>query len=103
MSDSNLAIEHSIEGRELPMDQPIVCDECHARLREGQPITVAANQHGEVWRIGDLWCAVCAPRPSESDADRLVEGDVGLVSVAREQRHYPVVVGATVVEELIRA
>ena len=104
MSDSKLAIERAVTGIELPMDSPIVCDDCHARLREGQPITVGATRHdGEVWRIGELWCAVCAPRPSESDADRIVEGDVGIVSDVREQSHYPVLVRATVVEELVRA
>jgi hypothetical protein len=105
MSDSKLQIERAVTGIELPMDQPIVCDVCHARLREGQPITVGVTRHNDegVWRMGLLWCPVCAPAPGESNADRLVEGDVGIVSDAREQAHYPVLVRATVVEELIRA
>ena len=105
MSDSKLAIARAVEGIELPMDQPIVCDVCHVRLREGQPITVGVTRHNDegVWRMGLLWCPVCAPAPSECNADRLVEGDVGIVSNVNNQRHYPVVVQAAVVEELVRA
>ena len=103
-TDSKLAIERAVEGVELPMDSPIVCDSCHARLREGQPIAVGVTRHyGGVYRIRKLWCVVCAPTPSESGADRLVEGDVGIVTDTQAQRHYPVVVRATVVEELVRA
>lgn len=104
MNQTTAAIENSLEGRELPQDQPVRCRDCHARLREGEPVTVAANQHEGVWRLSDVWCAPDAPVPWSHDTDDvLVEGDIGLVSDVRNQRHYPVVVRATLLNGRRRA
>lgn len=97
MTPSNLAIERALTGIELPHDEPVRCADCGARLREGQPITASANCHGDVWRYGQIWCAGCAPRPWKHDAaDVLVEGSLAVVSDVRRQRHYSVVIDATV-------
>ena len=102
MSDSKLTIERAVTGIELPRGEPIACADCGAPLREGQPVTAEAD-HAGVWRPGECWCPTCAPRPSEVDADRLAEADIGIIADARNQRHYSVLVRVTVVEELVRA
>jgi hypothetical protein len=96
---SRVAIERQISGVELPHDQPIRCCECGARLREGALVTVAATEHsGGVYRLGNVWCASDGPVPWEydGDGDVLAEGSLGLASDARDQRHYPVLVEAAV-------
>jgi hypothetical protein len=110
MSVSRLAIERAITGVELPHDQPIRCCECGTRLREGALVTVAATEHdGGVWRLGDVWCAGDGPVPwdhdADADADVLAEGSLGLASDSRDQRHYPILVRAAVLngEQVVRA
>ena len=100
---SKFAIERAVTGVELPQDSPVMCSTCRARLREGQPVTAAVRQRGESYHPDGLFCPTCAPRLSQTKADHIVEADIGLVSDVREQRHYPVLVQATVVEELVRA
>ena len=103
MNATTAAIENSIDGRELPQDQPVRCIGCHDTLREGLPVTVAALRHPSesVWRLGDVWCAACAPTPRshEDDADAaetvLAEGRIGFMSDVARQRHYPVAVDVT--------
>lgn len=99
MTASRLAIEHSLEGRELPQDTPVRCADCGTNLREGALVTVAATEHdGGVWRLSDVWCAGDGPVPwkYDGDADVLAEGSLGLASDVRSQRHYPILVCATV-------
>ena len=99
MSDSRIAIEHAIEGREPPHDE-LRCAKCSARLSEGQPVTASVERIDHSWTVAHLWDVDCAPTTCESVVEpAIVEGDIAVVADAARQRHYSVLVDVVVADQ----
>lgn len=101
MTDDPLDARQALDGIALP-EQPR-CRDCHARLRECQPISAVAERphDADEWFVAATICVTCAGtqvRPTPH-ADRiLVEGELALVADSARQEHWPVLIRAVVVE-----
>ena len=82
----DIDVEQSLQGTRVDVGESVRCDNSHARLHEGHPVTVVARlRKSGRWDIEDVYSAVDAPTTLDAyerrdgEARALAEGELAVV------------------------